>query len=362
MLSSPKSQQKDTIPHAWWYLVRSEFTGYNAARFQKDLLAALTVAAVALPLALAYGVAAGASAAAGLVTSIVAGILVGVLGGAPASVSGPTGGLAAVLVVFAGRYGMQGVWIIGLMAGVMLIIMGIFRLGRIVALIPSPVIAGFTSGIAIIIAVGQIDNALGIKSPAADSIIEKIITYFQIDITPNPAAFGLTLLVVGIMLVWPRFRISEQIPGSLAAIMIATLLLIISGWDVPVIGTIPRSILLEDRLNFANIRWSDISLLIGPAMAVAGLGAIESLLCGVIAENATGRRPQNRVELVAQGIANLVMPFIGGIPAASALSRTSVNLKSGGLTRLAPIMHGVVLLLIALILAPIIGRVPLSAL
>ncbi|HMQ53597.1 MAG TPA: SulP family inorganic anion transporter [Anaerolineae bacterium] len=346
----------------WWTLVRREFAQYNAAVFQKDLLAALTVAAVALPLALAFGVASGADAAAGLVTAVLAGVLIGLLGGAPYQISGPTGAMSAILIVLASRYGLQGVWIAGLLAGVMMIVLGIFRLGRVVALIPAPVISGFTSGIAIIIAFGQIDNSLGIKTPPAESIVAKLAYYFEHGVTPNFYALGLTLLIAAIMLTWPRFRISQQIPGSLVGIVVATLVVVISGWDVPVIGTIPRTILLENRLSLANIPWSDINQLLIPAMSVAALGAIESLLCGAVAGNMTNIRLHNSVELVAQGIGNIVIPFFGGVPATAAIARTSVNIKSGGVTRLAPILHGVILLLVALLLAPIIGRVPLASL
>ena len=347
---------------AWWELVQTEFAKYNAGTLRKDMLAGLTVAAVALPLALAYGVAAGVDAAAGLVTAIIAGIIVGFLGGAPASVSGPTGGLAAVLVVYAAQFGMHGVWLIGLMAGVLLILMGIFRLGRIVTLMPAPAIAGYTSGVAIIIAVGQIDNALGINTPSAGSVWQKVIQYFQTGVSPNWAAVALTLLVVGTMVVWPRFSIADQIPGSLAAIIIATLVFVGISLDVPTIGSIPRSIMLDNHFGLAEIVWDDFLLYIFPAITVTVLVAIESLLCGALAENQTGRRPNNGVELTAQGIANLIVPFFGGIAASAALSRTAVNLRAKGVTRISPIVHGVVLLLIVLVLAPLIGQVPLSAL
>lgn len=347
---------------AWWELVRTEFNQYNFGSLRKDFLAGLTVAAVALPLALAYGVAAGVDAAAGLVTAIVAGVLVGFLGGAPASVSGPTGGLAAVLVVYAAQFGMHGVWLIGIMSGILLILMGIFRLGRIVTLMPAPAIAGYTSGVAIIIAVGQIDNVLGISTPSAGSVWQKLIQYFQVGISPNWGAVLLTLLVISIMIFWPLSSIAEQIPGSLAAIIISTLVFIGIGLDVPTIGNIPRSIMLENRFGLDEIVWADFWLYIFPAITVTVLVAIESLLCGALAENQTGRRPQNGVELTAQGIANLIVPFFGGISASAALSRTAVNLRARGITRISPIVHGIVLLMIVLVLAPFIGQVPLSAL
>ena len=346
----------------WRQLVSSEFTGYRVQTFQKDLMAGMTVAAVSLPLALAFGVASGASAAAGLVTAIVTGILIGVLGGTSTVVSGPTGAMSAILIVLAPRYGLSGIWVIGILAGIMLIVAGILRLGRVIALIPSPVIAGFTSGIALIIALGQIDNALGIETPAAESVLEKLRFYMEHETSPNPYALGITLLMIAVMIVWQRFPAAKKLPGALLAIIVATLLVWITGWETPLIGEIPRTILLDDRLRFGDLNWRDLGQYWAPAVSVASLGAIESLLVGAVAANMTGKRPRNSVELVAQGIANITIPFFGGIPVAAAIARTSVNIKGGGVTRVALITHGIVLLMVALIFAPIIGRVPLSAL
>lgn len=346
----------------WQQLLRREFAHYGPGVFQKDLLAALTVAAVALPLALAFGVASGADAAAGLVTAVVAGILIGFLGGAPFQISGPTGAMSAVLIVLASRYGLQGVWGASLLAGIILIVLGVFRLGRVVALIPAPVISGFTSGIAIIIAFGQIDNALGVSTPPAENVVEKLTYYVENGITPNPAAVAVTLAVMAIMVLWPRLRISQRLPGSLVSIVAATLVVAAAGLDVPSIGAIPRSIVLENRLSFSQIPWQEMRQLMIPAMSIAALGAIESLLCGAVGGNMTGTRLHNSVELVAQGVGNMVIPFFGGVPATAAIARTSVNIKSGGVTRMSPILHGVILLLVALLFAPMIGHVPLAAL
>lgn len=346
----------------WLAMWRREFAHYNAETLQKDVLAGITVAAVALPLALAFGVASGADAAAGMVTAILSGILIGALGGAPYQISGPTGAMSAVLIVLASRYGLEGIWVAGAMAGIMLLALGLLRLGRVVALIPSPVITGFTSGIAVIIAMGQIDNFFGIQTPAAENLIEKMAYYVEHGIAPNWPSVFLALLVMGTMILWPRFKAGERVPGSLVAIVLATLVLFVSGWDVPVIGSIPRTILLTDRLRLEAVPWEDIGALVVPAMSIAALGAIESLLCGAVAGNMTGIRLHNNIELVAQGIGNIVIPFFGGVPPTAAIARTSVNVKSGGVTRLSPMLHGVVLLLIALLLADVIGRVPLSAL
>lgn len=189
--------------------------------------------------------------------------------------------------------------------------LGIFRLGRVVALIPSPVISGFTSGIAVIIALGQIDNFLGIKTPAAENIIEKMSYYVEQGVSPNGYAVILALLVMVTMLIWPRFEFGKRIPGSLVGIIFATLVAVLAGWDVPVIGAIPQTIILENRLRFSSIPWSDIGGLIVPAMSIAALGAIESLLCGAVAGNMTGVRMYSNIELIAQGLGNILIPFLG---------------------------------------------------
>src|SRR5690606_37203227 len=163
-------------------------------------------------------------------------------------------------------------------------------------------------------------------------------------------------------IIWPRFSFGKRLPGSLVGIILATLVVVIGRWDVPVIGTIPRTILLDNRLNFSEIPWAELGNLVVPAMSIAALGAIESLLCGAVAGNMTGVRLNNNLELIAQGVGNILIPLFGGVPATAAIARTSVNIKSGGLTRLVPILHGVVLLLAALLLSSIISRVPLAAL
>lgn len=351
-----------TMLGEWLNLLRREFGGYNRSTFQKDLLAGLTVAAVALPLALAFGVASGADAAAGLVTAIIAGIVIGALSGSPFQVSGPTGAMSAVLIVLAARQGLQGVWLAGGLAGVMMIILGITRLGRVVALIPSPVISGFTSGIAVIIALGQIDNILGIKTPTAESVIDKLRYYADHSINPDTSALLIGLAVVAVMLLWPRLGIARQIPASLVGIILATVIVWATALEVPTIGSIPRGFLLENRFSLSQVAWSDLSVVVVPAMSIAALGTIESLLCGAVAGNMTGIRMHNSIELIGQGVGNVIIPFFGGVPATAAIARTSVNVKSGAVTRLSSIIHGVVLLGTALALAPLIEKVPLAAL
>jgi SulP family sulfate permease len=346
----------------WMLLLGTEFKGYGWAEGRKDLLAGLAVAAVALPLALAFGVASGADASAGLVTAIVAGILIGALGGAPYQISGPTGAMSAVLIVLAARHGMAGVWVAGLLAGAMMILLGVLKLGRVVSLIPAPVISGFTSGIALIIALGQIDNILGLKTVAAENIIQRVNLLLHSQLKPNPEALVLSVASVALMLGWPRLPVSRWIPASLTTIAAATAFALIAGWDVAVIGEVPRSIVLEHNLSMDAILHADFSALLVPAMSIAALGTIESLLCGAVAGNITGIRMHNSIELIAQGIGNMLIPFFGGVPATAAIARTSVNVKSGSVTRLSSVFHGLTLLAFALLFAPIIGRIPLASL
>lgn len=342
-------------------LWRREFSGYGAEKFRQDLLAGLTVAAVALPLALAFGVASGATAAAGLVTAILAGLIIGILSGAPYQISGPTGAMSAVLIIIAQRVGVEGVWMTGLIAGVIILAIGLLRMGRFVAFIPSSVITGFTSGIAFIIFVGQIDNFLGVSTEGAESAGLKFLGYLRGGFTPEWTTLLIGLLVVAIMIFWPA-RFNRYVPGSLIGIIVATLVVVVTRWPVANIGEIPRTILLDQRLTFATIPWDRVDELIVPALSVAALGAVESLLCGAVGSKMTGVRLQANQELVAQGVGNIIIPFFGGVPATAAIARSSVGIKSGGQTRMVSIIHALALLAAALLAAPIIALVPLTAL
>jgi sulfate permease, SulP family len=339
---------------------RAEFQNYTRATFQRDLLAGLTVGAVALPLALAFGVASGSTPAAGLVTAIVAGLVIAGFGGSAYQISGPTGAMSAILIGLSIRYGMGGVWVAGLLAGAALIALGLFRLGRYISFIPSPVITGFTSGIALIIAIGQIDNVLGVKTEPAENALLKLAGYFTPPVIPDWHAVAVALIVIATMIALPRM--SKRLPGSLIGIVLATLAVGLAGWDVPVIGAIPNTIVLDQRLSFGAIPWANLQDLIAPAIAIAALGAIETLLCGAVAGNMTGKPIDNNQELIGQGLGNLLIPFFGGVPATAAIARTSVAVKSGGVTRMASFVHAGVLLLSVFALGKLIGRVPLAAL
>ncbi|HNA89541.1 MAG TPA: SulP family inorganic anion transporter, partial [Anaerolineales bacterium] len=342
-------------------LYKDEFSTYSLAKFQQDLLAGLTVAAVALPLALAFGVASGATAAAGLVTAILAGLLIGALSGAPYQISGPTGAMSAVLIVLVQRYGLEGIWVAGLLSGLILLIIGLLRLGRFIAFIPSAVISGFTSGIALIIFIGQIDNFLGVKTASADTAALKFIGYFKGGFTPDWHAIVIGLVVILTMILWPA-KWNLRFPSSLLGLILATLLNWALGWPTQVIGAIPRTLILQDRLVFANIPWANLPDFIAPTLTITALGAVESLLCGAVGSNMTGVRMQANQELVAQGIGNMVIPFFGGVPATAAIARSSVGIKSGGQTRLVSIIHAVGLLLSMFLLTPLMEKIPLAAL
>ncbi len=342
-------------------MLKDEFSGYSRKKFSQDLLAGLTVAAVALPLALAFGVASGASAASGLVTAVVSGLVIGFLSGAPYQISGPTGAMSAVLILLSQRYGLQGIFIAGFLSGVFLLIIGLLKLGRFIAFIPTAVITGFTSGIALIIFIGQIDNFLGTATPGKESALLKLIGFFRGGYLPDWHALILGLVVILIMVFYPK-RWNARFPASLLGIIAATLLSSFTAWPVKIIGEIPTTLFLSDRLQFSQIPWNQIGEFIAPALTITALGSVESLLCGAVASNMTGIRLQANLELVGQGIGNMLIPFFGGVPATAAIARTSVGIKSGGQTRLVSIIHAVGLLLSMFLLAPVMKNIPLAAL
>ncbi len=340
--------------------LKNEFNRYDGNKFSKDLMAGLTVAAVALPLALAFGVGSGATAASGLITAIIAGFLIGALSGASFQVSGPTGAMTAILIMLVHKHGLNGIFIAGFMAGIMLILAGIFKLGRIIYFIPSSVITGFTSGIAIIIALGQLDNLFGVTS-SGDLAITKLISYFTDGFDPDFPTLVIGLLVVAIMILWPK-KWNARFPSSLASLIIVIILNSFMKLDVAIVGEIPKTLFLSDRLSLSSISVNELGELFIPALSIAALAMIESLLCGAAAGKLKKEKLNGDRELVAQGIGNVIIPFFGGVPATAAIARTSVVIKSGSETRLAGIIHAVVLLLSMFLLAPIMSAIPLSAL
>lgn len=340
--------------------MRTEFAGYNGAHLGKDLMAGVTVAAVALPLALAFGVSSGATAAAGLVTAIIGGIVISAFSGASFQISGPTGAMTAILVTLAAQYGMQGILLACFMAGIILIVAGVLKLGRMIYYIPSSVITGFTSGIAIIIALGQLDNFFGVTSEG-DLAIVKLISYFTNGFHPDMETMAIGIAVIVIMLVWPK-KLNAKFPSSLAAIIIILITNHFLQFDVAVVGEVPKSIILDERLTLAGLSMSQMRDLFIPAFSIAALGMIESLLCGASAGKMKDEEMDADRELIAQGVGNIVIPLFGGVPATAAIARTSVAIKAGCETRLAGIFHAVFLLLSMFILAPVMSAIPLSAL
>ncbi|MEG1930773.1 MAG: SulP family inorganic anion transporter [Anaerovorax sp.] len=340
--------------------LKKEFAGYNGQRLGKDAMAGLTVTAVALPLALAFGVGSGASAASGLITAIIAGLVIGAFSGASFQISGPTGAMTAILIMLVHKYGLNGIFIAGFMAGIILVIAGIFRLGRIISFIPSSVITGFTSGIAIIIALGQLDNFFGVTS-TGQLAITKFFSYFQGGFSPDIPTMMFGILVIGVMIVWPA-KWNAKVPSSLVSLVLVLIINTFMKFDVAVVGNIPRTLFLSERLSLTAIPLSQYWDFVVPALSIAALAMIESLLCGASAGKLKHEKMNGDRELVAQGIGNMIIPFFGGIPATAAIARTSVAIKSGCETRVTGIIHAVGLLLSMFLLSPIMSNIPLSAL
>lgn len=344
--------------------LKTEFRGYNGKKLTQDLMAGLTVAAVALPLALAFGVSSGADAASGLVTAIVAGIVIGVLSGASYQISGPTGAMAAILLSVSAKFGITGVLTAGFLSGAILIIAAVCRVGKLVSYLPAPVITGFTSGIAIIIALGQIDNFFGTHS-VGENQIEKIGSYFSGtgSFEPNWWAVMFGGLVVLIMVVYPK-KWNAVVPSSLVGIIVALIvnMVFFEQGTVAEVGAIPSSLITDDSIIRKGFDLANITSLIMPAVSIAALGMIESLLCGASAGKMKGERLDASRELVAQGIGNMIIPLLGGVPATAAIARTSVAIKSGGQTRLVSVFHSVVLILSMFLLGGVMSRIPMAAL
>jgi sulfate permease, SulP family len=335
---------------------------YDRKTFFSDLTAGVIVGIVALPLAIAFGIASGVSPERGLITAIIAGFLISFLGGSRVQIGGPTGAFIVIVYGIVEQFGVQGLIIATIMAGIMLIAMGFFKLGSVIQFMPYPIVVGFTSGIAVIIFSSQIKDFLGIgggEVPA--SFVEKWGFYFENFSSLNLTAFALSAGTVLIILLWQK--INKIIPGSLIAILITTVS--VSYFDLPVetigskfgeirAGIPPPSI---PGIDFATFR-----MLLMPAFTIAMLGAIESLLSAMVADGATGYRHRPNTELIAQGVANIITPLFGGIPATGAIARTMTNIRNGGKTPMAGIIHALVLLLIMLFLGKLARLIPLATL
>ena len=348
-------------------IFRNEFKGYNSKFFINDLTAGITVGAVALPLALAFGAASvdqdhlAIGIAGGLITAIIAGLISGLLGGGSFQISGPTGAMAVILgTIVSGQYGLQGMFMATFISGIILFAAGLLRFGRFVQFIPKPVVTGFTSGIALVIAIGQLGNAFGVNA-AGEGTIGKVMTFISNIGDTSWQTLVVAGLVVLIMAVYPK-KLAKYVPSSLIAIIIATAVVKLTSLDVKTIGSIPSSIINSEVLDISAVDIPMLSSIAKYSVTIALLGMIESLLCGTAAASMKKEKFDSNVELIAQGIANMAVPFAGGVPSTAAIARTSVAIKSGCRTRLTSVFQSVFLILCMFVLAPLIGMVPYSAL
>ena len=339
---------------------------YNRKSFMTDLMAGVIVGIVALPLAIAFGIASGVTPEKGIITAIVAGLIISVLGGSKVQIGGPTGAFIIIIYGIIQQYGIEGLSIATFMAVIFLVMFGLLHLGTIIKYIPYPIVVGFTSGIAVTIFTTQIKDLFGLQltSVPAD-FIEKWIVYIQNMNTTDmwTAIIGIASVVV--IAITPRF--SKKIPGSLIAIILMTVvaLLLKNFAGVSSIETIGDRFSISSELPEAHVpamTWETIKQLVSPAITIAILGAIESLLSATVADGVIGDHHDSNTELIAQGVANLASPLFGGIPATGAIARTMTNINNGGRTPIAGIIHAGVLLLIFLFLMPLAQYIPMSCL
>ena len=346
-------------------LLESRIAGqYGKASWLPNIVAGVVVGVVALPLAMAFAIASGARPEQGIYTAIVAGILVSVLGGSRVQIAGPTGAFIAILSGITATHGIVGLQIATLMAGVMLTLMGLLRLGGVIKFIPAPVIAGFTTGIGVIIFVGQWKYFFGLPATQGVHFHEKLMALVQVLPQWHPATLGLSLLSLALVLYAPKLSHMQRVPGPLVAMVVATVLQAIFGWDgVATIGSafggIPQGL---PSLQWPDLTWAGMIPLVVPAISIALLGAIESLLSAVVADGMAGLTHDSNQELIGQGIANIVAPLFGGFAATGAIARTATNIRNGGTNPVAGITHSLTLVATLLFLAPLAGQIPLGAL
>lgn len=339
---------------------------YDKKTFMSDLMAGIIVGIVALPLAIAFGIASGVTPEKGIITAIVAGLVISLFGGSKVQIGGPTGAFIIIIYGIIQKYGFEGLTIATLMAGLFLVLFGLLRLGTIIKYIPYPIVVGFTSGIAVTIFTTQIKDLFGLTLPSNPSdFIEKWGVYLQNFNTIDPWCALIGVASVVIIAVTPRF--SKKIPGSLIAIILMTIvaLLLKNFAGVLSIETIGDRFSISNELPAAqvpDINWETIKSLVSPAITIAILGSIESLLSATVADGVIGDHHDSNTELVAQGLANIASPLFGGIPATGAIARTMTNINNGGKTPVAGIIHAVVLLLIFLFLMPLAKYIPMACL
>ncbi|GLF83573.1 SulP family inorganic anion transporter [Bacillus safensis] len=338
------------------------FEGYNSSKFRRDLIAGLVVGVVAIPLGMAFAIASGVGPEYGLYTVIVAGILISLFGGSKYQIGGPTGAFVPILFGIVSQYGIENLLIAGFMAGCMLVLFGIFKLGKLMKFIPRPVIIGFTAGIAVIIFSGQIANFLGLKG------VEKHESFFlnmrEIVVhlgTTNSLA--IITAVIGLVVILAAQKYIPKIPGALLGLLASTFLAVLFfQGQVETIGSaygeIPRQL---PTFAFPELTIEKMIYLLPPAIVIALLGGVESILSAMVADNMKGSKHDSNKELVGQGIANMAAPLFGGIPATGAIARTATNIKNGGASPISGVVHGVVVLLILMVFAPYASMIPLAA-
>ena len=348
-------------PQLW-----SDLRHYDRKTLAADAMAGLIVGIVALPLAIAFGIASGVSPETGIVTAIVAGFLVSAFGGSSVQIGGPTGAFIVIVYGIVQQYGMGGLTVATLMAGAFLVLLGVFRLGTIIKYIPYPIVVGFTSGIAVTIFTTQVKDLLGLTTgPVPADFVAKWATYVQALPTVDPWSTAVGVLSVVTIALTPR--LSRKVPGSLVAIVVMTVAayLLRTYAGVESIETIGDRFSIRAELPSAVVpvlTWEGVKQLVQPALTIAVLGAIESLLSATVADGVTGRRHDSNQELIGQGIANLCSPLFGGIPATGAIARTMTNINNGGRTPVAGIVHAAVLLLIFLVFMPLAQYIPMACL
>ena len=349
------------------------FRSYNKERFVQDLIAGIIVAVVAIPLAIAFGISSGVGPTEGLVTAIIAGFIISALGGSKVQIGGPTGAFIVIIYGIIQQHGLTGLLIATIMAGILLIIMGLFKLGNVIKFVPYPVIIGFTAGIAVTIFSTQMNDlfGMGIQDAPAD-FIHKWICYFQHwrDINWWAFAIGIASLLIIIF----STKISKKIPGSLVAIVLMTLVVwllreyggIVSITTIGDLYSLPSGMpaphLPELNLTEGQTLIKLVQELFPSAFTIAMLGAIESLLSAMVADGVIGDKHNSNTELIAQGVANVVTPLFGGIPATGAIARTMANINNGGRTPVAGMVHAVMLLLVLLCFGPLVGMIPMACL
>jgi len=339
------------------------FEGYSFDYFKKDLLSGTIVGIVAVPLAMSFAIASGVKPEYGIYTAVIAGILISLLGGSKYQIGGPTGAFVPILLGIVISYGYENLLLAGVMAGIMLVLMGLFKLGALIKYIPRPVTIGFTAGIAVIIFAGQVANFLGLRDiEQHERFIDNMKEIANHLHTINGYSILVALICFAVMLITPK--VLPKVPGALVGIVVSAVVtvLFLSGHVATIgstYGAIPNKL---PEFGIPEITFDKVTMLLGPAFVIAMLGGIESLLSAVVADGMTNSKHNSNKELVGQGIANIVTPLFGGIPATGAIARTATNIKSGAVSPMSGIIHGIFVLLTLLVLAPLAVHIPLASL